>query len=104
VHYGAPSKIQKMFWPEDAEEVGFWGAKDVNFEVRKGELLGVVGESGSGKSTIAKVLAGLQDFQGNLEIEGKTIGSRKVIDRAYSSIRMPRSIRARRSAGSSPGR
>ncbi|MFK4770831.1 MULTISPECIES: ABC transporter ATP-binding protein [Rhizobium/Agrobacterium group] len=83
VHYGAPSKIQKMFWPEDAEKVGFWGAKDVNFEVRKGELLGVVGESGSGKSTIAKVLAGLQDFQGNLEIEGKTVGSRKAIDRAY---------------------
>lgn len=83
VHYGAPSKIQKMFWPEDAEKVGFWGARDVNFEVRKGELLGVVGESGSGKSTIAKVLAGLQDFQGNLEIEGTTVGSRKAIDRTY---------------------
>ncbi|SEH31012.1 ABC transporter ATP-binding protein [Rhizobium sp. NFR12] len=83
VHYGAPSKIHKMFWPEDAEKIGFWGARDVNFEVRKGELLGVVGESGSGKSTIAKVLAGLQDFEGKLEFDGKTVGSRKAIDRAY---------------------
>lgn len=83
VHYGAPSRIQKMFWPADSERIGFWGAKDVNFEVRKGELLGVVGESGSGKSTIAKVLAGLQDFQGKLEFDGKTVGSRKAIDRAY---------------------
>jgi peptide/nickel transport system ATP-binding protein len=83
VQYGAPSKFQKMFWPDDAEKAGYWGAKDVNLTVRKGELLGVVGESGSGKSTIAKVLAGLQDFHGKLEFDGQSITSRKGIDKSY---------------------
>jgi peptide/nickel transport system ATP-binding protein len=83
VRYGAPTKLQKLFWPKDSEATGFWGAKNVNIDIRKGELLGVVGESGSGKSTIAKVLAGLQDFEGRLEFAGKTFASRKDIDRAY---------------------
>ncbi|TWF58686.1 ATP-binding cassette domain-containing protein [Neorhizobium alkalisoli] len=83
VRYGAPTKLQKLFWPKDSETTGFWGAKGVNIDIRKGELLGVVGESGSGKSTIAKVLAGLQDFEGRLEFAGKTFANRKDIDRAY---------------------
>ena len=83
VRYGAPTKLQTMFWPKEAETTGFWGAKDVNIDIRKGELLGVVGESGSGKSTIAKVLAGLQNFEGRLDFDGKAFASRKDIDRAY---------------------
>jgi peptide/nickel transport system ATP-binding protein len=83
VHYNAPTMLQKIFQPKEAEKAGFWGARNVNLDIRKGELLGVVGESGSGKSTIAKVLAGLQDFEGKLELDGKPIGSRKEIDRAY---------------------
>ncbi|SNB65951.1 peptide/nickel transport system ATP-binding protein [Arboricoccus pini] len=83
VHYGGPSLLQRIFQPEEAGKVGFWGARNVSLDIRKGELLGVVGESGSGKSTIAKVLAGLQDFEGTLEVDGRTIGSRKAIDRAY---------------------
>ncbi|MGF9564641.1 ABC transporter ATP-binding protein [Neorhizobium sp. JUb45] len=83
VHYNAPTMLQKIFQPKEAEKAGFWGAKNVSMDVRKGELLGVVGESGSGKSTIAKVLAGLQEFDGKLQFDGKTFASRKDIDRAY---------------------
>ena len=32
----------------------------VNFELPRGQTIGIVGESGSGKSTFARVLAGLQ--------------------------------------------
>jgi peptide/nickel transport system ATP-binding protein len=83
VRYRAPALLQRIFKSDLGEDASFWGAKDVNIEVCKGELLGIVGESGSGKSTIAKVLAGLQDFHGSLTFDGQQIDSRRAIDRAY---------------------
>ncbi len=49
----------------------------VDFDVRKGETLGVVGESGCGKSTTARLLMQLilQD-RGELVFDGETVGSR----------------------------
>ncbi|MFD6309069.1 ABC transporter ATP-binding protein, partial [Streptomyces sp. NPDC060223] len=46
----------------------------IDFEVRKGETLGVVGESGCGKSTMGRVITRLQDpTSGTIEFEGKDI-------------------------------
>ena len=36
----------------------FWALKDVNFEVKKGEIVGFLGPNGAGKSTTMKVLTG----------------------------------------------
>lgn len=34
-----------------------WAIKDINFEVKKGEVLGIIGKNGAGKSTILKILS-----------------------------------------------
>ena len=45
---------------------------DVSFVIKKGECFGLVGESGSGKTTVAKVIAGLTDYDsGQVEVGGK---------------------------------
>jgi ABC-type dipeptide/oligopeptide/nickel transport system ATPase component len=52
--------------------------RDVEFEIRKGEVLGLVGQSGSGKSTMAMAILGLLDgkrvhTQGVIQFEGSDL-------------------------------
>jgi ABC-type polysaccharide/polyol phosphate transport system ATPase subunit len=50
----------------------FWAVKDVSFELKKGEALGIIGPNGAGKSTILKMLSRiLKPTKGEMNINGK---------------------------------
>lgn len=73
--YGIIDILCEIFCIKRSQELRkaeFWALQDMNFELKKGECLGIIGPNGSGKSTLLKILTGLmKPDKGCVTIHGR---------------------------------
>jgi len=67
---GKASRLLKVFSRQTSED--FWALKDINFEIKQGERVGIIGKNGAGKSTLLKLLSRITEpTEGRIELLGK---------------------------------
>src|SRR5207247_8691576 len=55
---------------DSVEEI--WALRDINFEIRQGEVVGIIGRNGAGKSPLLKILSRITEpTEGRVSIRGR---------------------------------
>jgi homopolymeric O-antigen transport system ATP-binding protein len=68
----APSRLVRRSAHRQPAVEDFWALREVSFEVRNGDVLGIIGANGAGKTTLLKILSRITDpTEGRVTLDGR---------------------------------
>jgi lipopolysaccharide transport system ATP-binding protein len=69
---GDGTRKHRFFGGGRLDSAQFWALRDVSFDVRRGEVVGIVGRNGAGKSTLLKLLSQITEpTEGRIHLRGR---------------------------------
>lgn len=84
--FGGKSKKSSREVQCELRDAEFWANKDISFELRRGECLGLIGHNGAGKTTLLKMLNGLiKPDRGRIEMHGR-VGAMIALGAGFNPI------------------
>lgn len=70
--YASRTDLLREFISRQPRHREHWALNDVNFEVNRGEVVGVIGRNGAGKTTLLRIIAGtLDQTKGTVDVKGR---------------------------------
>jgi len=68
----ARQALQRLRGKRSNTQEDFWALKDINFEIKHGEVVGLIGRNGAGKSTLLKILSRITEpTTGRITLKGR---------------------------------